>query len=322
MFARTTLISCNFSSFHSQNPKIKLPFLNTSTLPLRLRIITARSKYPQFIQRGRLQICRNSIETQKSQDPDLEQENSMEIDGGQIGGGGGDRGGGRTTSFLIFLLWGGLMYYVFNLAPNQTPSTDMYLLKKLCYLTGDDGFQPNQVIVSIWNIMGLWPLVYSMLLMPSGRSSKGNVPVSLFLILSWFLGAYALILYFVIWRPPPPATEESELKRWPLNFLESKLTAGVTFAAGLGLIIYAGLATGDDWKEYLQYFGGSRLIHATTIDFALLSSFAPFWVYNDMTARKWNDKGFWLLPVSLIPFLGPALYVLLRPSLPAFTKED
>ncbi|KVI10624.1 hypothetical protein Ccrd_010991 [Cynara cardunculus var. scolymus] len=289
MFARTTLISCNFSSFHSQNPKIKLPFLNTSTLPLRLRIITARSKYPQFIQRGRLQICRNSIETQKSQDPDLEQENSMEIDGGQIGGGGGDRGGGRTTSFLIFLLWGGLMYYVFNLAPNQTPSTDMYLLKKLCYLTGDDGFQPNQVIVSIWNIMGLWPLVYSMLLMPSGRSSKGNVPVSLFLILSWFLGAYALILYFVIWRPPPPATEESELKRWPLNFLESKLTAG---------------------------------IHATTIDFALLSSFAPFWVYNDMTARKWNDKGFWLLPVSLIPFLGPALYVLLRPSLPAFTKED
>ncbi|KAI3769521.1 hypothetical protein L6452_00627 [Arctium lappa] len=313
MFAHTTLISCNFSSIHSQNPKIKLSYLTTSTLPLSLQITNARSKkIPQFIQRGRLQICRNSIDTQKPQDPDLEQEDSMKIDGGQIGG-----GGGRTTSFLIFLLWGGLMYYVFNLAPNQTPSTDMYLVKKLCYLTGDDGFQPNQVIVSLWNIMGLWPLVYSMLLMPSGRSSKGSVPVFPFLILSCFLGAYALIPYFVLWRPPPPATEESEMKRWPLNFLESKLTAGVTFAAGLGLIIYAGLATGDDWKEYLQYFGGSRLIHVTTIDFALLSTFAPFWVYNDMTARKWNDKGFWLLPVSLIPFLGPALYVLLRPSLSA-----
>ncbi|GKE12915.1 hypothetical protein Tco_1416466 [Tanacetum coccineum] len=179
--------------------------------------------------------------------------------------------------------------------------------------------------------MGLWPLVYCMLLIPSGRSSKGNVPVFPFLILSFFLGAYALIPYFVLWRPPPPAIEESELKRWPINFLDSKLTAGpednnvlalgsitmhqVIFAAGLGLIVNAGLATGDNWKEYIQYFGGSRLIHATSLDFALLSTFAPFWVYNDMTVRKWTDKGFWLVPLSVVPFLGPALYLLLRPSL-------
>lgn len=83
-------------------------------------------------------------------------------------------------------------------------------------------------------------------------------------------------------------------------------------------------------------------IHIMSIDFALLSTFAPFWVYNDMSARKWLDnfqdyssrmysepceydpnmllscrdgKGSWLLPLSLIPFVGPALYLLLRPSL-------
>ena len=28
-------------------------------------------------------------------------------------------------------------------------------------------------------------------------------------------------------------------------------------------------------------------IHLTSLDFTLLSAFAPFWVYNDMTARKW-----------------------------------
>ncbi|XP_071698841.1 uncharacterized protein [Rutidosis leptorrhynchoides] len=157
------------------------------------------------------------------------------------------------------------------------------------------------------------------------RCSKGNVPVYPFAILSFFLGAYVLIPYFVLWRPPPPAVEKSELTRWPLNFLESKLTAGVVFAVGLGLIVNAGLATGDNWKEYLQYFGGSRLIHATSIDFALLSTFAPFWVYNDMTARKWSDKGFWLVPLSVVPFLGPALYLLLRPSLssvPVAPKEE
>jgi hypothetical protein len=28
-------------------------------------------------------------------------------------------------------------------------------------------------------------------------------------------------------------------------------------------------------------------IHITCLDFTLLSAFGPFWVYNDMTARKW-----------------------------------
>lgn len=28
-------------------------------------------------------------------------------------------------------------------------------------------------------------------------------------------------------------------------------------------------------------------IHVMSLDFTLLSAFAPFWVYNDMTSRKW-----------------------------------
>nr|GME11145.1 Taste receptor type 1 member 1 like [Ipomoea batatas] len=117
-------------------------------------------------------------------------------------------------------------------------------------------------------------------------------------------------------KPPPPPVEETELRRWPLNFLESKLTAGILLASGLGLIVYAGISTGD-WKEFYQYFRQSRFIHAMSIDFVLLSAFAPFWVFNDMTTRKWYNKGSWLLPVSVVPFLGPALYLLLRPPVPA-----
>lgn len=173
------------------------------------------------------------------------------------------------------------------------------------------------MLVSLWYIMGLWPLVYSMLLLPTGRSSKSKVPVWPFLTFSFFGGVYALLPYFVLWRPPPPPVEETELRRWPLNFLESKITAGISLAAGLGIIIYAGLASGDDWKEFYQYYRESKFIHITSLDFTLLSAFAPFWVYNDMTARKWYDKGSWLLPLSLVPFLGPALYLLLRPSLSA-----
>ncbi|KAL7218424.1 hypothetical protein ACSBR2_011652 [Camellia fascicularis] len=326
MTTTASLISCNFSSFplkntpkfriSPQNPNSKTPFLRTSSSFHRPTTSHSDRK------RGLLQICLSSINTQNSQNPqnpDLEREDSLGSELGGYGGRtssspGGD-GGDWTTSFLLFLLWGVLMYYIFNLTPNQTPSRDMYFLEKLLNLKGDDGFRMNEVLVSLWYIMGLWPLAYSMLLLPTGRSSKSKILVWPFLILSCFGGAYALLPYFVLWRPPPPPIEETEFGKWPLNFLESKLTAGISLAAGLGIIIYAGLANGDVWKEFYQYFRESKFIHVTCIDFTLLSAFAPFWVYNDMTTRKWYEKGSWLLALSVIPFLGPSLYLLLRPSL-------
>ncbi|KAG8387171.1 hypothetical protein BUALT_Bualt03G0225600 [Buddleja alternifolia] len=225
------------------------------------------------------------------------------------------RGTGRRRSVLLFAFWAALMYYVFFLAPNQTPVRDLYFLKKLLNLKGDDGFQMNHVLVALWCIMGLWPLVYSMLLLPTARSSGSKIPVWPFIIVSCFGGAYALIPYFVLWRPPAPPVQKSELKRWPLNFLESKVTAAITMAAGLAITVYAFSSGGDVWKVFYQYFKESKFIHVMTIDYALLSTFAPFWVHNDMSARKRDDKGSWLLPLSLIPFLGPALYLLLRPPL-------
>jgi hypothetical protein len=47
--------------------------------------------------------------------------------------------------------------------------TDMYYVEKLLYLKGDDGFQMNQVLVSLWNVMGIMPTIYCMLLIPTGR---------------------------------------------------------------------------------------------------------------------------------------------------------
>ncbi|KAF0892005.1 hypothetical protein E2562_012485, partial [Oryza meyeriana var. granulata] len=276
--------------------------------------------------RGWALICRDSsLQGPPGVDPAAEEEERKKKTeavaataaariGSSRGGGGGGSLSDWTTSVLLFGIWAGLMYYVFQLAPNQTPYRDTYFLQKLCNLKGYDGFRMNDVLVSLWYIMGLWPLVYSMLLLPTGRSSKSKIPVWPFLVLSCIGGAYALIPYFVLWKPPPPPIDEEEIGQWPLKFLESKLTAGVTFAVGLGLIIYAAKAGGEDWQEFIRYFRESKFIHATCLDFCLLSAFSPFWVYNDMTARRWKN-GSWLLPVALIPFVGPSLYLLLRPSL-------
>ncbi|CAL5006838.1 unnamed protein product [Urochloa decumbens] len=273
--------------------------------------------------RGEAQICRDSslqgppgADSPAQEQEDKKKSEAVATAAARIASGGG--GGGKlsdwTTSALIFGIWAGLMYYVFQLAPNQTPYRDTYFLQKLLNLKGDDGFRMNDVLVALWYIMGIWPLVYSMLLLPTGRSSKSNIPVWPFLVLSCIGGAYALIPYFVLWKPPPPAIDEDEIEQWPLKFLESKLTAGVVFALGIGLIIYAGKAGGEDWTEFIRYFRESKFIHATCLDFTLLSAFSPFWVYNDMTARRWKN-GSWLLPLALIPFVGPSLYLLLRPSL-------
>lgn len=117
-------------------------------------------------------------------------------------------------------------------------------------------------------------------------SSKSKIPVWPFLVLSCIGGAYALIPYFILWKPPPPPIDEDEIEQWPLKFLESKLTAGVrlvllqyisnsigpllpyffqfmlqvVFALGIGLIIYAGKAGGDDWKEFVRYFRESKFV--------------------------------------------------------------
>ncbi|KAL0307251.1 UNVERIFIED_CONTAM: hypothetical protein Sradi_6142400 [Sesamum radiatum] len=274
------ILSCNFSRLP---PKVNYSsFPRTSFSPPKSLVVSSAesnhsprfSKILPFLinrKKGHLQICRSSFDTQTPQDPSLvsssSEENELLADGGTGGDGGGEERD-WTTSFLLFAFWAGLMYYVFFLAPDQTP------LKK-----------QNSGLAICYSVI--------------------------------FWGAYALIPYFVLWKPPAPPVEESELKRWPLNFLESKLTAAITMAAGLAIMVYAFSSGGDLWKEFFQYFKGSKFIHIMTIDFGLLSTFAPFWVYNDMTARKWDGKGSWLLPLSLIPFVGPVLYLLLRPSLSA-----
>ncbi|KAJ6802677.1 uncharacterized protein M6B38_191005 [Iris pallida] len=288
----------------------RTPSLNPKALKLRNKSLSSGTlALRTHSKRLRLQLCRDSSD-RDGEGPIIEEAKASSLEKEK-------EKGDWTTSVLLFALWAALMFYVFRLAPDQTPIRDMYFLQKLLNLKGDDGFRMNEVLVALWYIMGLWPLVYSMLLLPSGRSSRSKVPVWPFLILSFFGGAYVLIPYFVLWKPPPPAVGEDEISKWPLNFLESKITAAVSLAAGLGLIIYAVRATGDDWSEFYQYFRESKFIHLTCIDFSLLSAFAPFWVYNDMTARKWFDKGSWLLFAALVPYLGPSLYVLLRPSLSA-----
>ncbi|KAF7083737.1 hypothetical protein CFC21_087496 [Triticum aestivum] len=320
MLSSSLMLTCGHAPLPAfRKPRRRIPAVPQTNASLST-FLPGRGGGAAAPRRGWAQICRDSsrpgadaAEQDREIKNDLATATVPKIGGGGGGGGGGGQLSDWITSVLLFGIWAGLMYYVLQLAPNQTPYRDTYFLQKLLNLKVDDGFRMNNVLVSLWYIMGIWPLVYSMLLLPTGRSSKSKIPVWPFLVLSCIGGAYALIPYFVLWKPPPPAIDEDEIGQWPLKFLESKLTAGVIFAVGLGLIIFAGKAGGDDWREFFQYFRESKFIHVTCIDFTLLSTFSPFWVYNDMTSRRWKNS--WVLPLAVVPLLGPSLYLLLRPSL-------
>ena len=71
------------------------------------------------------------------------------------------------------------MHQMLICLPEYLQSTDLYFLKKLLNLKNDDGFKMNEVLVSLWYIMGLWPLIYSMLLLPSGRRYLHLLPPNL-----------------------------------------------------------------------------------------------------------------------------------------------
>lgn len=139
MLASPKTVSCNFPSVplksHSSFPKSSLSFPNSPILSSAKSIWSCgASKVSQFLvkqRRGGIRFHQSSINSRNAQE-------SSSISPGEgesevRSGGGGDGGEGRdwTTSFLLLTFWLGLMYYVFFLAPNQTPVClqDVYWIK-------------------------------------------------------------------------------------------------------------------------------------------------------------------------------------------------
>ncbi|KAJ9534892.1 hypothetical protein QJQ45_029548 [Haematococcus lacustris] len=80
------------------------------------------------------------------------------------------------------------------------------------------------------------------------------------------------------------------------------------------MVLLAAIAGEESWAAYFKLFEESRFVHVTTIDFACLTLFAPFWMNNDAEARKWSARGTFVPLLSVIPILGPAAYLILRPK--------
>ena len=208
------------------------------------------------------------------------------------------------------LLWVGFVTYAFLLAPPDQPDT-LYLIKNLS--TGQwEGINP--LVVSLFNIMGVWPMIYSCLLFIDGRAQK--IPAWPFASVSFGVGAFALLPYLALREP---STEFPGKKNAFLLLLDSRLT-GVVLTIGAVILVAYGLGNGD-WGNFVQQWQTSRFIHVMSLDFCLLCLLFPALLGDDMGRRGLkNPQLFWL--TALIPLFGPLIYLCVRPPQPSSWYRD
>ena len=202
----------------------------------------------------------------------------------------------------FWLIWIGFSIYAFMLAPPDQPDT-LELIQKLS--TGQ-WENINPLIISLFNIMGVLPLIYSCLLFFDGRGQK--TPAWLFSTLSFGVGAFAILPYLG-WRQPNP--NFSGKKNLFLNILDSRIL-GIALTVGTILLLIYGLKNGD-WENFIQQWQSSRFIHVMSLDFCLLCLLFPTLLGDDMS-RRGMEKNIWYW-VALIPLLGPLIYLSVRSPL-------
>ncbi|MEL7035122.1 MAG: DUF2834 domain-containing protein [Cyanobacteria bacterium J06592_8] len=200
-------------------------------------------------------------------------------------------------------LWIGFGVYAFTFAPPDQPDT-LNLIKDLS--TGN-WQEINPLIVALFNIMGIWPLIYSSILFVDGQGQK--IPAWPFAIASFAVGAFAILPYLTFRQPNPHSCGSTNIF---LKLLGSRIT-GLLLTLGTLTLIGYGL-NGGDWSDFVQQWQTSRFIHVMSLDFCCLCLLFPALLSDDMARRGMkNPILFWT--VALIPLLGPLLYLCVRSSL-------
>ncbi len=201
------------------------------------------------------------------------------------------------------LLWIGFVVYAFTLAPPDQPNT-LTLIQDLSTGNWQD---INPLIVALFNLMGIWPLIYGSLLFFEGQ--KPNLPAWPFAIASFAVGAFAILPYLALRQPSP---DYSDSPNFFLKILDSRITGFVLTIGAVALIGYG--LNGGDWSDFLQQWQTNRFIHVMSLDFCLLCLLFPALLGDDLARRGMNHP-LWFWGVTLLPLFGPLFYLCVRSPL-------
>ncbi|MBH8563296.1 DUF2834 domain-containing protein [Nostoc sp. CENA67] len=206
------------------------------------------------------------------------------------------------------LIWIGVLAYAFLLAPPEQPGT-FELIKNLS-IGQWEGINP--LVIALFNIMGIWPLIYSAVVFIDGKGQK--IPAWLFATVSFGVGAFALLPYLALREPNQQFIGK---KNALLKLLDSRVTGFVLTIASVILVAF-GLQ--GDWGNFVQQWQTNRFIHVMSLDFCLLCLLFSALITDDMARRGWKDLQLFRL-IALIPLFGPLIYLCVRPPVLEVVQE-
>ncbi|MFX3649264.1 MAG: hypothetical protein ACE3K2_07575 [Paenibacillus sp.] len=208
--------------------------------------------------------------------------------------------------WILGLVWIAFIAYALLLAPGQSPGSDP-IFKELITMQSQEPW-----LLTVFSWLGIFPAVYAcMLLRTSVKGRGGRVPAWPFVLLSFGLGAFALLPYYA-WSSSAYGSSgyaslhfgrhrDSGIGRVAAH----KLTHVVLLLLTLGAAFYA--MTQGDPDVYMDAFRQSSFVHIMTIDFVLLTLLSMLAIYRDAKASRRSSA--WAL-AGIIPIVGPLIYLL------------
>ena len=213
------------------------------------------------------------------------------------------------TKMFLWLLWAIFIAYTLLLAPLDQPGT-LTVIEKLLKLQLE-GINPY--LVALFALMGVWPMVYACLLFIDERTQ--NISAGPALIASNGAGIIGLIPYLLLRQPQPHFSGRKDML---IKISDSRWTGIVLLLSTIWLLAWAWL--NGDWGDYVRQWQSISFVHLITWDFCLMAVIFPSVLGDDMARRGLSDdRIFWA--VSLVPLLGPLVYLCLRPPLPESATE-
>jgi len=221
----------------------------------------------------------------------------------------------RRASYLT--LWTSLLAYTTYFTSTVTPEAALLApdILNTAILTPFDG-SLSPVFVTLFFFLGILPVVYGSLLLPSAKKQKfWALP---FVASSFALGFFGIGPYLGLRnKSPDPVILSQEDRDTGASIFDNKITPLFLLASAIYLVYFAvnGSFEGDRWAAYLQLFDTQPLARISTIDFTILSLAVWDPISEDMKRREYTPP----VPAAAfcaLPIIGPILYLCLRPSVP------
>jgi hypothetical protein len=198
---------------------------------------------------------------------------------------------------VFWLIWLVFTGYAFLLAPPDSPET----LQLIINLSTGQWTGINPLIIALFNLMGIWPLVYAAVMLFDGSTQKFKP--GFFNAASFGVGAFAILPYLALRQPSKTVAAKPLLK-----ILDARLLA---IALGIGAIILLAYGvTQGNWTDFVHSWQTQRFIHVMSLDFVMLSALFPVLAKDDISRR---DGQPWLWWMTFVPLLGAIAYLCLRP---------